>query len=114
MTDRMLKASARSPVRTIASGLLGAATAASLLLSAWLDPSTFLRLFHGDTTNLGLPLLAFIPLLLSAVLWLLRKDSPAVWWLAWTLTSAMAALGLVLAVGFHAMSQAIKTDGLIP
>jgi hypothetical protein len=114
MTDQTLRASAASSVRTVASGLLVAVTAASLLLSAWLDPSTFLGFFEGDTTNLGLALPALIPLPLSAILWLFRNDSPAVWWLAWTLTSAMTAFGLVLAVGFHAMGQAIKADGLLP
>jgi hypothetical protein len=114
MIGQMFKGSAASPVRTVACGLLAAATAGSLLLSVWLDPSPFLGLLHGDTNNLGLALLALIPLLLAAVLWLFRKESPAVWWLAWALTSAMAGLGLVLTVGFHAIGQAIKADGLIP
>jgi hypothetical protein len=58
--------------------------------------------------------LAVVPLLLVAALWLFRKAPPAVWWLAWTLTSAMAAVSLVLAIGSWAMGQAIDADGLIP
>jgi len=114
MTGQMLKVSTASRRRTVAAGVLGAATAATLLLSAWLEPSLFPGLFHGDTANLGLELLSLIPLVLAAALWLFRQAPPYVWWLAWTLTSAMAALGLVLAIGLHAMGQSIKTDGLIP
>jgi hypothetical protein len=115
MTSQMLKISAMSRRRTTASAILVATTAATVLLSAWLEPSLFPALFHGDTTNLGLALLSLIPLLVAAALWFFRKAPPPfVWWLAWTLAAAIAALGLVLAIGFHAMGQSIKADGLIP
>jgi hypothetical protein len=115
MTGPMLKISAMSRRRTVASAVLVAATAVTVLLSAWLEPSLFPALFHGDATNLGLALLSLIPLLIASVLWFFRKAPlPFVWWLAWTLAAATAAFGLVLAIGVHAMGQSIKADGLIP
>jgi hypothetical protein len=114
MTGQMLKVSVASRRRTVAAGVLGAAIAATLLVSAWLEPSLFSELFHGDTTNLGLAFLSLIPLVFAAALWVFRQAPPYVWWLAWALTSAMAALGLVLAIGLHAMGQSIKAEGLIP
>lgn len=114
MTDQMSRISATPPGRTIASSLLGAATASTVLLSAWLEPAFFPALLHGDTTHLGLALVSLIPLVVSAALWLFRKTPFHVWWLAWVLSAAMTALALVLAISFHALGQAIEADGLIP